>query len=35
MLSDYSFEYLTALLMNLALRTAGKKVCADPQVINQ
>ena len=32
-MSDYTFEYVTALLMNLALRTAGKVKCEDPQVM--
>jgi len=32
-LSDYTFEYITALLMNLALRTAGKKVCEKPELL--
>ena len=31
-LSDYTFEYVTALLMNLALRTAGKIKCEDPEL---
>lgn len=31
-LSDYSFEYSTALLMNLALRTAGKVRCESRQL---
>ncbi len=31
-MSDYTFEYVTALLMNLALRTAGKIKCEDPQL---
>ena len=32
-LSEYSYEYATALFMNLSLRTAGKKQCEDPNVI--
>jgi len=31
-MSDYTFEYVTALLMNLALRTEGKIKCEDPKV---
>lgn len=31
-MSEYTFEYVTALLMNLALRTAGKIKCEDPQL---
>jgi hypothetical protein len=31
-LSEYSYEYATALFMNLSLRTAGKKQCEDPTV---
>lgn len=31
-LSEYSYEYATALFMNLSLRTAGKKQCEDPNV---
>ena len=31
-LGDYTFEYITALLMNLALRTAGKNVCENPDL---
>lgn len=31
-LSDYTFEYVTALLMNLALRTAGKAKCENPDL---
>ena len=31
-LSEYSYEYATALLMNLSLRTAGKLKCEDPNV---
>jgi len=29
-LSEYSFEYATALLMNLSLRAAGKDKCEEP-----
>ena len=32
-LSEYSYEYATALFMNLSLRTEGKKKCEEP-VIN-
>lgn len=33
-LSQFSYEYLIALLMNLALRTEGKKRCEKiPQII--
>ena len=32
MLSDYSIEYATALLMNLSLRAAGKDKCEDTQI---
>jgi len=28
----YTLEYITALLMNLALRTEGRKVCQDPEL---
>ena len=28
-LSDYSYEYATALFMNLSLRTQGKKKCEE------
>ena len=28
-LSEYSYEYSTALLMNLSLRSAGKTYCED------
>jgi len=33
-LSEYSYEYATALFMNLSLRTEGKKKCEDPNVLN-
>ena len=29
-LSEYSYEYATALFMNLSLRTEGKKKCEEP-----
>lgn len=32
-LSEYSFEYATALLMNLSLRTAGKIKCEEESVL--
>ncbi len=28
----YTLEYITALLMNLALRTEGRKACLDPKL---
>ena len=28
----YTLEYITALLMNLALRTEGRKACQDPKL---
>jgi hypothetical protein len=31
-LSEYSYEYATALFMNLSLRGAGKRKCEDPSV---
>jgi len=31
-MSEYSFEYITALLMNLSLRTLGKIYCEDPDL---
>lgn len=31
-LSEYSFEYITALLMNLSLRTLGKIYCENPDL---
>lgn len=31
-LSEYSYEYATALFMNLSLRSAGKRLCEDPNV---
>ena len=33
-LSEYSYEYATALFMNLSLRTAGRKKCEEPGVYN-
>ena len=30
-LSEYSYEYATALLMNLSLRSSGKLKCEDPK----
>lgn len=30
-LSEYSYEYATALFMNLSLRTLGKQKCQDPK----
>ncbi len=30
-LSEYSYEYITALFMNLALRKQGKSKCEDPK----
>lgn len=35
-LSEYSYEYSTALLMNLSLRSAGKSYCeqSDQKVLN-
>ena len=32
-LSEYSYEYSTALFMNLSLRTEGKKKCEEPVII--
>jgi len=32
-LSEYSYEYATALFMNLSLRTEGKKKCEEPVFI--
>ena len=31
-LREFTLEYVTALLMNLALRTEGKKKCEDPKL---
>lgn len=31
-LGEYSYEYATALFMNLSLRSIGKKKCEDPNV---
>ena len=31
-LGEYSYEYATALFMNLSLRSLGKKKCEDPNV---
>ena len=31
-LGEYSYEYATALFMNLSLRSLGKKKCEDPSV---
>jgi hypothetical protein len=31
-LHTYTLEYVTALLMNLSLRSAGKKACLDPDL---
>ena len=31
-LGEYSYEYATALFMNLSLRNMGKKKCEDPQL---
>lgn len=31
-LGEYSYEYATALFMNLSLRSMGKKKCEDPKV---
>ena len=31
-LGEYSYEYATALFMNLSLRSLGKKKCEDPEV---
>jgi len=31
-LDAYTLEYVTALLMNLSLRSAGKKACLDPDL---
>ena len=33
-LGEYFYEYATALLMNLSLRTLGKKKCEDPKVLS-
>ncbi len=33
-LSEYSYEYATALFMNLSLRTEGKKKCEEPVNLN-
>jgi hypothetical protein len=30
-LSEYSYEYATALFMNLSLRTLGKSKCEEPK----
>lgn len=31
-LGEYSYEYATALFMNLSLRSLGKKKCEDPRI---
>lgn len=31
-LKEYTLDYITALLMNLALRTEGKRKCEEPEI---